>query len=136
MSDVKRSMRSLILIAAAMSPPLSSHGEKEKAPDAAREALAGKIRAAFPYVSATNAGKQAQAEPESQVVMLERVTVTAFTPLGRLKPKIDTEREKAKAAQFSFTQGGALFKKDFRKVRFEMGAWGSGSGLNLLKISW
>jgi hypothetical protein len=67
---------------------------------------------------------------------MERVTVTESVPLRQLKEKIEAETKKEKAEQFSVTKGGVLLKKDIGRVRIEVGTWGAGPGLNILRVSW
>jgi hypothetical protein len=129
-------MKGALLIVAVFGLPLAIRGAGDARPSAAHAALAQKIKGAFPYDPAASKKQEEKREPDGQVVVMERFTVVEPAPLRRLQEKMDAEREKRRAEELSFANGGALFRTDFKNVRIEVGPMGDGARVTFLRISW
>lgn len=67
---------------------------------------------------------------------MEVFTVMASPVQRHLGEEIDKETQKGRDDQFSIIKGGAMFRMDAGKACIEFGAWSTGAGLNILRISW
>src|SRR5258707_718439 len=127
-------MKIAFLAVFALPLPAMVRGEDSDRRIVAQEALA-QIKQAFPYVPVPPQKKE-EKESSDDIVVMERVTVTESLQLRDLREKIVAQNEKQKAERFSVVKGGAILKRDIGKARIELGTWGAGPGLNILKISW
>ena len=128
-------MKTPLIALAILSGASVCGGAETPPPRTARAALTEKLKQDFPYAIRPEQ-KAAVVEASGSVVLMERVIVAETDETRRLKAQLDLQSEKRQAERLTFTQGGALLKKDFGKIRIELGARGDSSGLTLFKVSW
>jgi len=135
MRSVGQNMNISFLAIIALAHTALVRGEDNVKRTVAQE-LSARIKQSFPYTPVPPQKTEEQPEPGGEIVMMERFSVTESLQFRDLREKIAAADEKQKVEQFSLTKGGAVMKKDVGKARVEIGTWGAGSGLNILKISW
>lgn len=89
-----------------------------------------------PAASTTQASDRIEVPPIDRSFILDPYTVVEGHRLRALKQAFADEARLRRKDEFSFFDGGPLWKADVRKVRVALGGWDGGNALQLLRISW